>query len=147
MEPSMKSVIDDELGVAQAKLRLQRARADALILLAERARSDGRDSPALHQLAALGRGASLADAGPLFVRALEELGVPPMSDDDARERLLWVPARRIAAAIVDHTLEPLAGARAIQWLTDDFGCPEEMLDFSSDKESVVIAAAERLLQR
>jgi hypothetical protein len=140
-------VIDDELRVAQAKLRLERGRADTLIALAQRVLGDGRDSPALRELAALARGASLADAAPLFARALAELGVPPISDDDARERLLWVPARRIAAAILDHTLEPLAGARAIHWLTEDFGCPEELLDFSSEVESVVIAAAERLLQR
>jgi hypothetical protein len=80
---------------------------DDLPDLAAAALTEGRDSPALRELAGTPR-TDVRVARDLFIAALEELSVPLPAPDD-REPLAYL----IAAEIADGHIDPVEGARII----------------------------------
>jgi hypothetical protein len=139
-------VIDDELRRAQARLQLDRIEASELVALAFDAVAAGRESAALFDLVgqavATSQRPQLYEVAPLWRRAFGELGVAPIDDAIALERLLWEPARRIAAGIFDGTMPPLDGACAIENLDRDFDHPVELRDFCLAWDEIRDAQAE-----
>jgi hypothetical protein len=102
------------LEVAAALWRLGLLRSDEITGIAYRALESGHDSLSLRILAGETE-PILSTVGPLFERALEEVGVPVPSAEDAGRAV----ARHFASAIVAGTLGPVEGARRIWW--DVFG--------------------------
>lgn len=91
---------------------------------------------------------------------MAELGFAPIDDEQALELLLWAPACRIAAEILDGKRPPLAGARALDELFCEFDHPRELGDFcyavamsdplvavgTARLEQVIVDAARKLLR-
>jgi len=102
----------DALEVTACKLQLGLLSAAAVPDVATEALSRGCDSPSLRRLAGL-MGSEGEEVGPLFDRALAELGSPQLSDAEAVMRL----AREISQAIVAGTTAPHDGAKRIWDLT------------------------------
>ena len=116
--------------MALARLRLGLIDGPRLLAIAVDAVAAGREAQALYELVALPAQAPLADVAPLFARAMAELGLPPIDEAAALERVLWEPARRIAREIVDGTRPPIAGARAIEALAEPFFFPDDLGKFA-----------------
>ena len=121
-------MIDVELRVVQAQLRLQLLDGWAVSSAALAAVERGVSSPSLCELAALTR-PTLGDALPLFERALVELDFPPLADDAAFDVGVLEPARAIAQRILDGTLTASLGVQAIAKIYKRARAPEALRDF------------------
>jgi hypothetical protein len=87
---------------------LRRVDARDLPMIAAQALARGVDSPALRELAGLGR-ADARDAADLLTRALQELGRPLRGPQQVR----WDRARRLAGDVVAGALSAADGAERI----------------------------------
>jgi hypothetical protein len=121
-------VIDVELRVVQAQLRLRLLDGWAVSMAALAAVERGVSSPSLCELAALTK-PTLGDALPLFERAIAELDFPPLADDAAFDVGVREPARAIAQRILDGTLTASLGVQAIAKLCKIALEPQLLLDF------------------
>lgn len=85
--------------------------------------ADGENSVALRELGGVSAPV-MSEVGPLFARALRELGIVPPNKDDA----LWFLASYYAQSIVDGVVTPYSGARKI-WkeVANGFEAPDQLL--------------------
>lgn len=97
-----------EIRLAQARWVLGSLRPEELVDLAGRALEAGFDSPALRVLAGEAR-PTRPDAQPLWARALSELGLDPLDEEQAR----LVVAASWARAIASGEIGAYEGASAI----------------------------------
>lgn len=111
-----------ELRSAFVRLTVGQQPTEELPDLAAHALAEGIDSPALRELAGLGR-ADVREARELFLLAMEQLGVDvPVSR--------WDAVRFWATEIVHGTLTPYEGARLIWWHGyNELGYPDELTPF------------------
>lgn len=83
----------------------------------------GLDSPSLRQLAAVSEPV-MSDVGPVFERALTELGIVTPKKQEA----LMYLARHYAQQIVDGTVSPYDGARKLWWeVSNEVERPSQLL--------------------
>lgn len=131
----------DDWRLVQARWQLRLLYPERLPALAAAALEAGVDSPSLRVLAGE-REPTRETADPLLAQVLRELGLPPTTDAEAAR----VVARSHAAQIVDETLSPYEGAKAIWDECCDLEAPGSALDafksLASEHEDYRFAGSE-----
>lgn len=112
-----------DLSLTLALWALDRLSSDQLPLVAADWLSEGRDAPALRELAGI-QSPAMSEVGPLFSRALSELRlIPP-----AKEEALGLLGHHYAQQIVEGVVSPYEGARMIWWqVANSMDRPSEIL--------------------
>jgi hypothetical protein len=102
------SITPKAVDVARARFALGTLQSDALPTLAAQLLGGGLDSPSLRALAGYTH-PTMSEVGPLFERAMSELGFPPLQ----KQAALRLLARHYAHKILTGEVEPYQGATLI----------------------------------
>jgi len=109
---------------------------DCLPAIATHALAEGYDSPSLRRLA--GETETLASTlGPLFTKALTELGVATPDTPSAQMAV----AKHYARRILDDSIPPYEGARLIWWNVANHACLDKAETEVWDRLSIFVGLA------